>query len=123
MTEAPDTNRGNPSRDAEMTASPAEAWFVREVLPLESALMQFLQHNWRNEADIADLRQDIYERICEAAQEHVPDHPKAFLFKTARNLLVDRARRSQVVPIDVTSDFEAMGLISDLPGPENSVMA
>jgi RNA polymerase sigma-70 factor (ECF subfamily) len=126
MSNSFDAERGKgqaPGAGEPMTASELEAWFVREVLPLESALMQFLQHNWRNEADIADLRQDIYERICEAAQERIPDHPKAFLFKTARNLLVDRARRSQVVPIDVTSDFEAMGLISDLPGPENSVMA
>ncbi len=78
--------------------------------------MQFLEHNWRNQADIADLRQDVYERVCEAAQESAPDHPKAFLFKTARNLLVDRVRRSQVVPIDVTSDFEALGIAFDAPG-------
>ena len=108
---------------APMTAAEIEAWFVREILPLEGALMQFLQHNWRTEADIPDLRQDIYERVCEAANERVPDHAKAFLFKTARNLLVDRARRIQVVPIDVTSDFEALGLVSDSPSPESSVMA
>ncbi len=106
-----------------MTAVDLEAWFVREILPLESALMQFLQHNWRNEADIADLRQDVYERVCEAAQERFPDHAKAFLFKTARNLLVDRVRRSQVVPIDVTSDFEALGIAWDAPGPDRSVIA
>ncbi|HTO40833.1 MAG TPA: RNA polymerase sigma factor [Rhizomicrobium sp.] len=106
-----------------ITMADVEAWFVAEVLPLESALMQFLQHNWRNEADIADLRQDVYERVCEAAHESIPDHTKAFLFKTARNLLVDRVRRSQVVPIDVTSDFDALGLAFDAPGPENTTIA
>lgn len=106
-----------------MTAAELEAWFVQQILPLESALMQFLQHNWRIEADVPDLRQDIYERVCEAAQERLPDNAKAFLFKTARNLLVDRARRSQIVPIDVTSDFEVMGLASDSPSPESSVLA
>lgn len=117
-----DTGQPHPA-GAAMTAVDVEAWFVREVLPLESALMQFLQHNWRNEADIADLRQDVYERVCEAAQEHIPDHAKAFLFKTARNLLVDRVRRSQIVPIDVTSDFEALGIAWDAPDPESSVIA
>ncbi len=85
--------------------------------------MQFLEHNWRNEADIADLRQDVYERVCEAAQEHIPEHAKAFVFKTARNLLVDRVRRSQVVPIDAVSDFEALGIPLDAPGPDRSVIA
>ena len=47
---------GIPHPDAAMTASEVDAWFGREVLPLEAALMQFLQHNWRNKADIADLR-------------------------------------------------------------------
>ena len=111
------------SSGAAMTAPDLEAWFVREVLPLESALMQFLEHNWRNEADIADLRQDVYERVCEAAQEHIPEHAKAFVFKTARNLLVDRVRRSQVVPIDAVSDFEALGIPLDAPGPDRGVIA
>ena len=81
------------------------------------------EHNWRNEADIADLRQDVYERVCEAAQEHIPEHAKAFVFKTARNLFVDRVRRSQVVPIDAVSDFEALGIPLDAPGPDRGVIA
>jgi|HubBroStandDraft_2_1064218.scaffolds.fasta_scaffold44336_3 hypothetical protein len=31
-----------------MAAVHLEAWFVREVLPLEAMLMQFLRHNWRD---------------------------------------------------------------------------
>ena len=44
-----------------------DAWFEREVLPLEGALMQFLQHNWRNGSEVTDLRQDIYVRVYESA--------------------------------------------------------
>src|SRR6185437_16325728 len=51
-------------------------WFIREVLPLESALMQFLRQNWRDKADIADLRQDVYVRVFEAAQKQIPDTAK-----------------------------------------------
>lgn len=35
-----------------MSMSDAEDWFVREVLPLEAQLMQFLRRSWRNAADI-----------------------------------------------------------------------
>ena len=55
--------------------------------------MQFLRHNWRNKADIADLRQEVYVRVYEAARKQIPDPAKPFVFTTARNLLIDRVRR------------------------------
>jgi hypothetical protein len=36
-----------------------DAWFVREVLPMEAALLQFLHRNWRNASDHADLCQEV----------------------------------------------------------------
>jgi RNA polymerase sigma-70 factor (ECF subfamily) len=123
MTEAPETNRGNASRDAGMTASPAEDWFVREVLPLEAALMQFLQHNWRNKADIADLRQDVYVQVFDAAHTNIPDNAKAFVFQTARNLLINRLRREHIVPIEAVADVDALNAALETPGPERNTIA
>ena len=126
MAETTDTTRENAGRGrpgAAMNASELEAWFVREVLPLEAALMQFLQHNWRNRSDIADLRQDVYERVCSAAQEQRPDNAKAFVFRTARNMLVDRIRREHVVPIEAVEDVDALSLAIDEPGPERTAIA
>jgi len=123
MTEAPDTNRGSANRDAEMTASPVEDWFVREVLPLEAALMQFLQHNWRNKADIADLRQDVYTQVFDAAQKTIPDNTRAFVFATARNLLINRLKREHIVPIEAVADVEALNAAIEAPGPERSTIA
>jgi len=126
MAETTDTTREDAGRirpGAAMNTSELEAWFVREVLPLEAALMQFLQHNWRNKSDIADLRQDVYERVCLAAQEHAPDNTKAFVFRTARNLLVDRIRREHVVPIEAVEDVDALSMAMDEPGPERTAIA
>ena len=44
-------------------AAEVNAWFGREVLPLEAALMEFLQHNWRNQSDVYDFRQEVYVRV------------------------------------------------------------
>lgn len=99
------------------------AWFVREVLPLETILIQFLHHNWQNKSDIADLRQDVYVRICEAAQKQLPDHAKRFVLATARNLLIDRVRRAHIVPIEVVADMDALGMALDTPGPERVAIA
>ena len=109
--------------EANVTLSAPEAWFVREVLPLEAALIQFLQHNWRNQGDIADLRQDVYVQVFEAAKKQIPEQPKAFVFQTARNLLIDRVRREQIVPIEAVADAEALSVAVDAPGPERSVIA
>ena len=99
------------------------AWFIREILPLEAALTQFLHHNWRNKAEIPDLRQDIYVRVYEAARKQPPDRPKAFLFATARNHLINRIRDESVIPIEAVADLDVLGIAVDAPGPDRSAMA
>jgi RNA polymerase sigma-70 factor (ECF subfamily) len=124
MTETPDSNRDTADpRRAAMTAFDVDAWFAREVLPLEAALMQFLQHHWRNRSDVEDLVQDVYVRIYEAAQKEIPQHPRKFLFTTARNLLIDRARRAQIIPIEALPDPETLDIALDTPGPERNAIA
>jgi RNA polymerase sigma factor (sigma-70 family) len=124
MSEHPKTGRGSAkSQETAAGLAAVSAWFVREVLPLEALLMHFLHHNWHNSGDIADLRQDVYVRVYEAAQKQIPDHTKRFVLTTARNLLIDRVRREQVVPIDVVSDVDALGVAMDAPGPDHALMA
>ncbi|HTO40797.1 MAG TPA: sigma-70 family RNA polymerase sigma factor [Rhizomicrobium sp.] len=106
-----------------MSASDAEAWFIREVLPLEAALMQFLRRSWRNQNDIDDLCQDIYARVFEAASEHIPQPTKPFVFATARNLLIDRARRDRIVSFEAVADLDALGVAIDEPGPDRTIIA
>lgn len=108
---------------AAMTPADVKRWFVREVLPLEAVLMHFLHQNWRNRAEIEDLRQDVYARVLEAARQQIPEKPKAFLIATARNLIVDRVRHYQVVPIDAVNDLDELGVAFDMPGPDRSVIA
>jgi RNA polymerase sigma factor (sigma-70 family) len=121
MIETSDTNRNDAG--AGMTAPDARDWFVREVLPLEAALMQFLQHNWRNKSDIADLRQEVYVRVFDAAKKEIPIRTKQFVFATARNLLINRVRRERIIPIEAVADLDALDIAKDEPGPERNVAA
>lgn len=126
MADAPETGREGFDRRTlgePMNAPAVDDWFAREILPLESALMQYLQHNWRNRSDIADLRQEVYARVFEAALKDIPEKPRQFLFSTARNLLVDRVRREQIVPIEAATDLDALNIAMDAPGPDRTVMA
>lgn len=106
-----------------MTARELKDWFVREVLPLEAMLLHFLHRNWRNPSDIEDLRQDIYTLVLRAAKEQIPENPKPFVMAIARNLIIDRVRREQIVPIDAAADLDAVDMATDAPGPERSAVA
>jgi len=106
-----------------MAVSGVNAWFIREVLPLEAALMQFLRRCVRDESDAADLRQDVYVRVYEAALKQIPNPVRPFLFTTARNMVVDRVRREQVVSIEAVADLDELEIALDEPGPERAIAA
>jgi len=111
------------ARDATMTVAKARAWFVSEVLPLETVLMQYIQRNWRNQSDVADIRQEVYVRVYESAMRELPEQAKPFVLTTARNLLINRVRREQVVPIEAVADLESLGVVAEEPPPDRVVMA
>jgi RNA polymerase sigma-70 factor (ECF subfamily) len=100
-----------------------EEWFMREVLPLEPMLTRFLQRNWRNEAEITDLRQEAYARIFEAARRERPILVKPFLFQVARNLMIDRLRKQSVVSLETMADFDWLNVSDDKPSVETTVTA
>ncbi len=119
-----DRDRAEPRiSSARMSTPELRAWFVREVVPLEPELMQYLQHNWRNRSDIVDLRQEVYARVFDAARTQIPERTRQFVFTTARNLLINRVLHEQIVPIEAVADLEALEIAKDAPDPERSVIA
>jgi RNA polymerase sigma factor (sigma-70 family) len=98
-----------------------EHWFAREILPYEAALMRYLTHRKTRYGDAEDLRHDIYVRVLEAAVGTRPAVPKAFLFITARNLLIDRARRDRIVPFERLLDFESGNVLVNEISAERQV--
>lgn len=89
----------------------------------EKALVRFLLRRWPNRSEVYDLRQDAYVRVYEAAAKKRPPAPRAFLFTTAANLLVDRLRRRRVIAIDTVSDVEGLNVAIEEISPERRVSA
>ena len=100
-----------------------KAWFCREVLPLEPALTRFIRRNWRNESDIADLRQEVYERVLEGASRSLPLQPKAFVFTVARNHLINCAKRARIISFEVVADLESSTVAMDVMTPDRHLTA
>jgi RNA polymerase sigma factor (sigma-70 family) len=99
------------------------AWFVREVLPLEAALTKYLQHNWREQAGVADMVHDVYVRVIDAARREIPKLTAPFVFATARNLLVDRVRQEKIIPFEAVENLEALAVAADMPAPDEQTIA
>lgn len=98
--------------------SELDAWFVREILVHEEALVGWLARCWPHRDEVQDLRQETYVRVYQAAARSRPLQPKAFLFASARNLMADHARRSRVVSIEPMGDLEPSYVLTDEVSPE-----
>jgi RNA polymerase sigma factor (sigma-70 family) len=100
-----------------------DEWFMREIMPLEPMVVGFLRRNWRNDAEIDDLRQEAYMRIYASALKERPALAKPFIFQIIRNLLIDRQKQNNVIPIGSLSDLEDLSVASDDASPEENVVA
>jgi RNA polymerase sigma factor (sigma-70 family) len=126
MTDTPKCScecEGPPQPSAEERACALKDWFVREVLPLEADLMQFLRRHSHMGCDVNDLRQEAYLRVYERAQEQLPQSARPFVFAIARNILVDRFRRERITPIAGVPDADFGEIPSDEPGPDRRMIA
>lgn len=90
---------------------------------MEAALTRFLRRQRQPADDVTDLLQEVYVRIYESAACRRPENLQSFIFAIARNLLIDQARRRQVVSIEVYADLEMLNLSGHDFTPERSVSA
>jgi len=126
MVETPD--KDNPDFAAygasgKVSAADVKAWFVGEVLPLEAVLIQFLNRSGRSKSDVEDIRQDVYMRVCAAAHSEIPRNTRSFVFKAARNLLIDRVRHEQIVSIESVENLDVLNIAIDEPAADRVVIA
>jgi len=82
-------------------------WFVTEILPLERELERFIARQCRERTEVADVRQDVYARLIAVGAPDRAQSPRAYLFAVARNVLIDRARRTKVVSFEQIADIES----------------
>jgi len=87
-------------------------WFLNQIFRHRAELQRYLQRFTSGAEDIDDLIQEAYVRIYSLADYETVDSPKAYLFTTARNLAIERARRNVSHGTDLVADFEQLNLSS-----------
>lgn len=98
------------------------AWVGREILPHEAELRRWLARMVPS-GTVEDVVQDIYCKL--AALEDVAHirNARAYLFQTARTIILDQIRRARIVQFEAVTELEAMHVITDEPSPERVVAA
>ena len=92
------THRG-PDRDSVITAT---------VLRERPRLVNFIRRSVRDQTDAEDILQDVFHEFIEAYRLPEPiEQASAWLFRVARNRIIDRFRKKKEQPLsDATGDAD-----------------
>jgi RNA polymerase sigma factor (sigma-70 family) len=99
------------------------AWVGSNIVPHEADLRSRLRRMSVSEHEIGDIVQDAYVRISQLASVDHIRNGRAYLFQTARTVLLQKVRRERIVRIDALTEMETLGLQDDDPGPERRASA
>ena len=91
------------------------AWVGSHILPHEAAVRAWLRRWTRREQDIDDVIQEAYCRLAEMDDVTHVGNGRAYLFQTARNIVLEQARRAKIVRIDNLTDLSASTLVDEAP--------
>jgi RNA polymerase sigma-70 factor (ECF subfamily) len=100
-----------------------DQWFKQEVHLHDGQLKAWLRGQFPDVRDIDDVVQDSYLRIWKAKARTEIQSVKAFLFKVARHLALDRLRHQSVVPMDSVEDLAALPVFDAEPNAAESILA
>ena len=84
-------------------------------------LRNFIRRRVANDADVEDILQDVFSELVEAYRLMQPiEQVGAWLFRVARNRIVDgfRRRKTEAIREPAQDDDETLGLDELLPSPE-----
>lgn len=93
-------------------------WFLRNILPHEPALRQWLSRRRTLGIEPDDIIQEAYAIFADLGSIAEIRHPRAYLFQVARSVIGRHVRRSRVVSIHMMDDLHALDPADEAPSPE-----
>ena len=88
-------------------------WFADEVQPHEPALRTYLRNRFPKERDVDDVVQESFLPLWKVRTGRQVRFAKALLFKVARHLVIDLARRRKTFPEDAVRDLDVQNVIEE----------
>ncbi|MEC3909548.1 RNA polymerase sigma factor [Sphingobium sp. CR2-8] len=99
------------------------AWVGSNIVPYEGDLRAWLRRRSLPSQDIDDIIHDAYLCISQLSGVDHIRNGRAYLFTTARSVMLRRVRRDRIVRIESLTEVEAMTLQDSAPGPERQASA
>jgi RNA polymerase sigma factor (sigma-70 family) len=117
-----DEKNGNKS-GSNVLSKKASSRVLESFLHNRSALRSFISQFVLPTSDIDDISQEAFLRAYKTELKRPIDHPKAFLFRIARNLaLTERSKKSSKIT-DYIEDFEYEEILMEDESLEDNIMA
>jgi RNA polymerase sigma-70 factor (ECF subfamily) len=98
-------------------------WLTINFLPHEAELRRMLRRVCTGPAEIDDVVQETCYRILSMASLDQVRDPKPFVFRAAKNIVLDRIKRDAVVKIEAMTNLEELEIADTAPSPERVVFA
>ncbi len=97
------------------------AWVGAHVLPHERDVRAWLRGAGSSVEDIDDIVQEAYCRLAGLDSVSHIANGRAYFFRTARNIVIERVRRARIVKIDYATEIDALNIVDNEPSPERIV--
>ena len=97
-------------------------WVGRHILPHERQLRAWLRAAFPA-IDIDDVVQESYCRIATLTRTEHIDDPRRYLFRTARNVVLEQIRRERVVSIEAASGLAELEQAPEDGGSPERIVA
>ncbi|CAL4866330.1 hypothetical protein MMA231_00570 [Asticcacaulis sp. MM231] len=96
------------------------AFVGTQILPHEADLRHWLLRLGVKAHELDDIVQDVYCRLLRLERvDHIED-PRAYLFRSARNVLLEQVRKSKIVSIMTVQNLDELGVADLGPSPESA---
>jgi RNA polymerase sigma factor (sigma-70 family) len=96
------------------------AFVATQILPHEADLRQWLLRLGVKAHELDDIIQDVYCRLLRRdSLDHIED-PRAYLFRSARNVVLEQVRKSRIVSIMTVQNLDDLGIADPAAGPERA---
>jgi RNA polymerase sigma-70 factor (ECF subfamily) len=92
-----------------------------QILPHEADVRAWLRRTGSAPSDVDDVVQEAYCRLAALDSVAHIGNGRAYFFRTARNIAIERIRRSRIVRIDCVTEIDALNVVDDEPSPERVV--
>jgi len=83
-------------------------WLARNILPHEPLIRARLKKVYVAGLDIDDVIQEMYARILSVPSMESIRYPRQYAIQTARGIIIDHLRRSQVIAIDSCGSLDQL---------------